>query len=458
MKKLFLLLLSTTFSVLLMGQYELDNPFTVNDTLIKGQAQHPLSTSINKQARFRSGSTVKELLDSLVAAKKCKYIYSYDSNKNLTKWINYSWSTSSNTWVDSCKGESIYDNNGNETEYIYYKKNNANNSWIASYKREYNYDSNGKRTRYIDLDWDTISNVWVNLCKYEYVYDSTEKVSEYNFYTWKSTTNEWIFSSKNEYRYDSIGNRTQIIDYTWNKTSNTWIVSRKTEYIYDSNRNIISYIHYTLDRKSNTLVYSNKTESVYGNNGKTISSVDYVWDTVSNSWVYSSKSEEAYDDAENFMEIIYYGWNNILDTTIGMIDNKGGFHLLISQGKKDSSDLWINSYKCKCVRDENNYILSWSFFSWDKISNVWASPVTYNYYYTALSAVQLVSASSLKVIAQNGLLVLTGLAEGETLTVYNIQGFAIYNQKATSETISLSLPMHGVYVVKVGSRCVKVVY
>jgi hypothetical protein len=68
------------------------------------------------------------------------------------------------------------------------------------------------------------------------------------------------------------------------------------------------------------------------------------------------------------------------------------------------------------------------------------------------------TASNVKVTIKNGTAIISGLTQGEYLAVYNLQGVTIYSQKVTSETVSVNLPGHGVYLVKVGSESVKVVY
>jgi len=67
-------------------------------------------------------------------------------------------------------------------------------------------------------------------------------------------------------------------------------------------------------------------------------------------------------------------------------------------------------------------------------------------------------ASNFKISTENGKAVISGLSQGTSLAVYNLQGTAIYDQKATAETVSVNLPARGVYVVKVGAESVKVLY
>jgi hypothetical protein len=66
--------------------------------------------------------------------------------------------------------------------------------------------------------------------------------------------------------------------------------------------------------------------------------------------------------------------------------------------------------------------------------------------------------SDARISIQNGQLVIRKLVEEETITVYNIQGIAIYGGKVSADTQTISLPAGGVYIVKVGEKVEKVVY
>jgi len=72
------------------------------------------------------------------------------------------------------------------------------------------------------------------------------------------------------------------------------------------------------------------------------------------------------------------------------------------------------------------------------------------------TAVNNATASKVKVSIQNGQAVISGLALGETIAIYNLQGTLIYNQAANADIVAVSLPAHGVYLVKVGAESVKV--
>jgi len=105
-------------------------------------------------------------------------------------------------------------------------------------------------------------------------------------------------------------------------------------------------------------------------------------------------------------------------------------------------------------------LLSTASFDWDISTGTWTPDGNaVQYYYTNFTAADIKAntASTLIVSAQNNQVLVKGIAKGETLTIYNLQGTALYNQKADTDTVVVSLPAHGVYVVKVGTRTVKVV-
>jgi hypothetical protein len=75
---------------------------------------------------------------------------------------------------------------------------------------------------------------------------------------------------------------------------------------------------------------------------------------------------------------------------------------------------------------------------------------------TGTSGINLSNVSNLNISTTNGKAEISGMPQGASVTVYNLQGVAIYNQKATEETISVNLPGRGVYVVKVGTQSLKI--
>jgi hypothetical protein len=67
------------------------------------------------------------------------------------------------------------------------------------------------------------------------------------------------------------------------------------------------------------------------------------------------------------------------------------------------------------------------------------------------------TASLLKAYTQNGQLIVTGINQGEILTVYTVQGITIYSQKTDGNQVVVNLPAHGIYILRAGVQIVKVV-
>ena len=61
------------------------------------------------------------------------------------------------------------------------------------------------------------------------------------------------------------------------------------------------------------------------------------------------------------------------------------------------------------------------------------------------------------VTAQNSQILVSGDLLGETITVYNVQGIALYRQIATSGNAVIKIPSPGIYLVKVGAKSLKAI-
>ncbi|MDR2809340.1 MAG: T9SS type A sorting domain-containing protein, partial [Tannerellaceae bacterium] len=69
-----------------------------------------------------------------------------------------------------------------------------------------------------------------------------------------------------------------------------------------------------------------------------------------------------------------------------------------------------------------------------------------------------VESSTLRVIATGDGFWITGLVPGETLSLYNMQGQLIHQNKANATEQRISLRVRGVYIAVSGERRVKAAY
>jgi hypothetical protein len=68
-----------------------------------------------------------------------------------------------------------------------------------------------------------------------------------------------------------------------------------------------------------------------------------------------------------------------------------------------------------------------------------------------------VNFESLKIGTQNGQIIIGGLKIGERVTIYNLPGEAIYNEMVASDVLTINLPKHGVYILKIGALQTKII-
>ena len=66
------------------------------------------------------------------------------------------------------------------------------------------------------------------------------------------------------------------------------------------------------------------------------------------------------------------------------------------------------------------------------------------------------NASRLSVRGHNGIISICGAAEGETITIYTLDGAMVASEEATDDTTSVEVPTQQVYIVKVADAVVKI--
>lgn len=68
------------------------------------------------------------------------------------------------------------------------------------------------------------------------------------------------------------------------------------------------------------------------------------------------------------------------------------------------------------------------------------------------------SASILKIIRQNGQLLVSGFTKETLLTVYNLQGTTVNQLKTNETSCVIQLPINGIYILEAGGKFVKLLY
>ena len=190
--------------------------------------------------------------------------FEYDSNKNLTKEVEFYWDSSTSTWIKSSESTYTYPNNNKVfLEYYnsysggsltqenrtanYYDTNgnlyqikdweNNGGNWIVQYVFDIAY-VNGKISSAISKEWDGA------LAEYFYgddssnitlTYNANGKVSISKSDSWE--VDEWVTSDRTVYTYDANDRITVEDGQTWDGAN--WVTDYKSEYTYDTNGNAV---------------------------------------------------------------------------------------------------------------------------------------------------------------------------------------------------------------------------
>lgn len=316
---------------------------------------------------------------------------------------------------DISKTTFIYDEKGNCTQQMmYYWGSNA--AWEIENKWEYVYDINGNNTCIIYYYQEYFSNIGLTP------------------------------DSKTEYTYNENGNISLAVVYAWDISAATWISNFKIGYTYDSNNNIILELWYN-DSYEIREIY--KFEYAYSSNGNLIQMIlskAYENDN-SPRWEGLQKWEYIYDDNNNIFFEVEYDWDN----SQWNLYNKYGYTYDTSFSIDDLIMPNANIAIQYMVTTESDY--SYINTSWELISKS-----IFYYSQQVISSVALpTSKSTLKATIKDGQLQVCGIEEGDILSVFNLQGKAIYCQKAINSSTLINLPSNGLFVVRSGSRSIKVV-
>jgi len=168
-----------------------------------------------------------------------KWESSYDSinNKNLEfyyDWIN-------NAWTLSQRIEYFYDNDGNKSNVFKYFYSQIMNN---ESKDVYTYDNNGKATKYTNYHWDKTSQSWSYSFKNEFKYNTEGNLTMETHYSWNNYDSIWIAGSQYEYFFDNNGNNNSWVYSNWDNSNNVFVGINKYEYIRDNNGNISQLLSY----------------------------------------------------------------------------------------------------------------------------------------------------------------------------------------------------------------------
>jgi hypothetical protein len=264
-------------------------------------------------------------------------------------------------------------------------------------------------------------------------------------YKFKNDSFQWALRSQCEFYYDDMGNNTLRMMSSWNSTSLSWSLDSKERISYTRNgRDSIADIYDGID---DSWILSQRWEFVYDKNGNDSLIIQYQKTKYSSEWKAILKTVLVYDESGNITTKIFYNWYlnnwNKEGKTECLYDNNYNYEDLIMPK--------LNFELQHMITKQIDYLFNGSSWDYYGESSFYYSPSK-----TSLG-INPITTSKLKAIGQDGQLLISGITTGAPLAVYNIQGVALYNQKVSSNTVTIPVPENGIYIVRNGEQNVKVV-
>jgi hypothetical protein len=413
-----------------------NNPF--NEEGVQSNFNKILTPFTKRNNNFlsRRGENVLRL-DSIVEVEfdtNYKYEIIYNTSGNNTLFLDYKWSTDSESFVLNQKSESTYDANGNQTMYMWSTWNTNSQSFTPSSKTEFTYNADGNKILGMRYQWNTDSQSFVPNSKIEFYYDDNENPTQEINYQWITDSESFVPSSKYEYTYDDNGNLTLWIYSSWKSDSQSFVLNSKNESTYDGNRTL--RVYYYLDYSSQSLVPGFKYEYADDASGNRILYIRYEWNTDSESFIPTSKEEYTYDYTKIIprTEHISYLWFPSLG--VFKPSNKKEYTIILD--------------------NETNAILMGTISKYDTNFNQWTEVAgeefkSYEYYTKAESLSTEVLNETLFLIYPNPVkdkLFIQGVSNPLKVSIYNLLGKKVLSIKNTNNINVQSLPS-GVYTIRI---------
>ncbi|MBN2485419.1 MAG: T9SS type A sorting domain-containing protein [Bacteroidales bacterium] len=340
----------------------------------------------------------------------------YNSSKQNTKCINYTWNSGTSAWVPSSKSENTYID-GKEIN-VYSNYNSSLSSWVYSARSIQVIDYElGKQFYMENYSWNNTDQKWIGTRKQITVYsESGEKVGD-TTYTWNSTSDNWNNemtintiinadeSYTNTYKWDDVelqwklfsqSRSTYYTDGTnrfaedlfcfWNSTSSAWdSVYKNVRYVYGFSHQIESYLYVThYPSMISEWMQTDKSDLFFDENNRIDSIMTFIYNTNNDLWDTSSvakfefnedgkytlfRSKSKYDaDKRIFMDgrLMVYEY-----------DNNG--NILLNEDYKfdGANQKWVGSQKSVYNPGPPQFN---ELFIWDNINDTWIGIYAFDVY------------------------------------------------------------------------------
>lgn len=273
----------------------------------------------------------------------------YDAAGNIIEEFQYEWNVELNGWDEVSKFEYIYNENGDlattnhyeytvlvskanytfdvnnlPTELIEENWDTDNEIWKNSQKNTFTYNANNLLAQEYEMYWE---EEWVNSFLYTYTYESADVLINKHCQTWNNEAWEhyseqtWEYDDsqrlvyqfydhpytndeKWQYAYNENGLPTLRLYQYFNESDSIWVDDYRYEWEYDANENITYYLDFYTEYGEIAYIYGSKHNNTYDANNLLITKDAYGYDPYSLAWNHEAFYTYTYDDNENVAEVL----------------------------------------------------------------------------------------------------------------------------------------------------------
>jgi hypothetical protein len=371
-------------------------------------------------------------------------VYSYDAHYNLSSYTT----TINNGMLTISRTMFSFDNNKNLTNQL--DQNYGNGNWVNTYQRVYTYDANNNRTSDLFQHWS--GSAWINGNKTSHTYDANNNNTGILVQGWDGTT----FNNMSQTLHTYTNNLLLTSQWqTWNNS--LWNNSSRVTNFY-SGTNVTSKI--TEVWNNNAWVNHQRVLDTYNGSNELTTRITQSWDGAI--WKDQQKESFTYDVNNNVSSVLLQfkevtGWKDNIRWTYTYNNNKNQTYYFEERWSGTNWIAWSEADNAYCgdgfctqtsayKQIQNGSLqntLMLEYFGCSRVTDV-ASKGTDNGQITIFPNP---NSGIFSLMVQNLKL------EQIQVTVYNLLGQAVHQQKITEEKSEINLSIHesGVYQVQINS-------
>lgn len=226
--------------------------------------------------------------------------------------------------------------------------------------------------RYYYVSYDKVSNSFNNKYRGNYTYNTDNKVAVTLMEKWANGT--WRNYTKETNTYNSAGYITEEVNQNWDTVNNVWVNSWLYNFTYDGQNNLT--LRATKKWNANNNAWDNQSEDIYVFSGSLMTERSArSWDVQNNVWKNSYRYIFAHNNDNLLITETYYTWDKNANTWKESIRYHRSYNtaklLDVYMAEQENGGVWKN-YE-KITYTYNGLKQELSTFREEWVNNAWES-------------------------------------------------------------------------------------